>query len=142
MPPKPLFSGLIVDEHGNPVELAYVGDTPCYVVDDAGFRRHIPTEDVDRQILNWMKDAIEEHEDALTDQTAKMLGQDDPFSRAMIQNQLKQIDQQFDNLLNTGIPEEGRAYMGMMGFRVVINHHGEVIEVNQPGMIDDSGGEE
>jgi hypothetical protein len=41
--------------------------------------------------------------------------------------------------LNTGIPEEGRAYMGMMGFRVVINVHGEVIEVNQPGM---AGGEE
>jgi hypothetical protein len=74
-------------------------------------------EDVDRQILNWMKNAIEGHEDLLTEQTAKMLGQEDPFSRAMIQNQLKQIDQQFEQLLNTGIPEEGRAYMGMMGFQ-------------------------
>jgi hypothetical protein len=112
---------------------------PCYVVDDAGFRRHIPSEDVDRQILNWMKNAIEGHEDLLTEQTAKMLGQEDPFSRAMIQNQLKQLDQQFEQLLNTGIPEEGRAYMGMMGFKVTINVHGEVIEVNQPGM---AGGEE
>jgi hypothetical protein len=25
--------------------------------------------------------------------------------------------------------------MGMMGFRVKINVHGEVLEVNQPGMI-------
>lgn len=139
MPSKPLFSGLIVDENEKAVDFAYVGDTPCYVVDDAGFRRHIPSEDVDRQILNWMKNAIEGHEDLLTEQTAKMLGQEDPFSRAMIENQLKQIDQQFEQLLNTGIPEEGRAYMGMMGFRVVINVHGEVIEVNQPGM---TGGEE
>jgi hypothetical protein len=38
--------------------------------------------------------------------------------------------------LNTGIPEEGRAYMGMMGFRVRINVHGEVVDVDQPGMID------
>jgi hypothetical protein len=142
MPAKPLFSGLIVDENGSPVDVSYVGDTPCYVVDDAGFRRHIPTEDVDRQILNWMKEAIEGHEDALTEQTAKMLGQEDPFSRAIIQNQLKQIDQQFEQLLNTGIPEEGRAYMGMMGFRVVINHHGEVIEVNQPGMTSGEEGDE
>jgi hypothetical protein len=139
MPSKPLFNGLIVDENEKAVDFAYVGDTPCYVVDDAGFRRHIPSEDVDRQILNWMKNAIEGHEDLLTEQTAKMLGQEDPFSRAMIENQLKQIDQQFEQLLNTGIPEEGRAYMGMMGFRVVINVHGEVIEVNQPGM---AGGEE
>jgi hypothetical protein len=139
MPAKPLFNGLIVDENDQAVDVAYVGDTPCYVVDDAGFRRHIPTEEVDRQILVWMKGAIEGHEDLLTEQTAKMLGQEDPFSRAMIENQLKQIDQQFEQLLNTGIPEEGRAYMGMMGFRVVINVHGEVLEVIQPGM---AGGEE
>lgn len=139
MPAKPLFAGLIVDENSAPVGIAYIGDTPCYVVDDAGFRRHIPSEDVDRQILNWMKNEIEGHEDVLTEQTAKMLGQEDPFSRAMIQKQLKQIDQQFEQLLNTGIPEEGRAYMGMMGFQVVINLHGDVIDVKQPGM---SGGEE
>jgi hypothetical protein len=25
--------------------------------------------------------------------------------------------------------------MGMTGFKIIINHHGEVIEVEQPGMI-------
>jgi hypothetical protein len=142
MPLKPLFNGLIFDEAGHPVDVAYVGETPCYVVDDAGFRRHIPSVDVDRQIINWMKDAIEGHEDTLTEQTAKMLGQEDPFSVAMIQNQLKNIDQQFEQLLQMGIPEEGRAYMGMMGFKVVINYHGEVLEVNQPGMASGEEGEE
>jgi hypothetical protein len=29
--------------------------------------------------------------------------------------------------------------MGMMGFKVHINLHGDVLEVEQPGMIDDSG---
>ncbi|MEN4043136.1 MAG: hypothetical protein ROW39_12360 [Anaerolineaceae bacterium] len=139
MPAKPLFAGLIVDENSAPVGVTYVGETPCYVVDDAGFRRHIPSEVVDRQILSWMKNQIEGHEDVLTEQTAKMLGQEDPFSFAMILNQLKQIDQQFEHLLNTGIPEEGRAYMGMLGFQVVINLHGDVIDVKQPGII---GGEE
>jgi hypothetical protein len=27
--------------------------------------------------------------------------------------------------------------MGMTGFKVIINHHGEVIEVKQPGLIAD-----
>ena len=76
---------------------------------------------------------IEGHEDELADQTAKMLGQDDIFSRALIENQLKNLDQQFEAVLKAGIPEEGRAYMGMMGFRVKINMHGEVLEVKQPG---------
>jgi hypothetical protein len=136
MPRQPLFAGLIVDERESPVDVAYVGDEPCYVVDDAGFLRHIPSEEVDRQVLENMLEMIEGHENILSEQAAKMLGQEDIFTKAMIENQLKQMDKQFDNLLNTGIPEEGRAYMGMMGFRIKINHHGEVIEINQPGMVD------
>lgn len=128
-----LFAGLVVDENDQVVEVAYVGSDPCYVVNDAGFRRHIPSEQVDRQVLETMKEMVQGHEDALTEQTAKMLGQDDIFTRAIIQNQLKQIDQQFEQILQRGIPEEGRAYMGMMGFRVVINVHGDVVRLEQPG---------
>lgn len=129
---QPVFSGLIVDEFDQAVETAYVGDEPCYVVNDQGFRRHIPSEQVDRQIFDAMMSQVRGNEDQITAQTAKMLGQDDIFSRAMIANQLKNIDQQFDALLQTGIPEEGRAYLGMLGFRVVINLHGEVVRVDQP----------
>jgi len=133
---KALFEGLVIDEYDNPVTVNYVGGDPCYVVNDAGFLRHIPSEDVDRQVLEGMKDLIDGHEDIISEQTAKMLGQEDIFSFAMIANQLKQIDQQFDTLLETGIPQEARAYMGMMGFKIRINVHGEVLEVEQPGMID------
>jgi len=135
MSSQPLFSGLVVDEFDQPVPVVYVGDEPCYVVDDAGFRRHIPCEQVDRQVLETMSEMIQGHEDLLAEQTAKMLGQDDIFSRALIENQLKNLDQQIEAIFKSGIPEEGRAYMGMMGFRVRINVHGEVIEVQQPGVI-------
>jgi hypothetical protein len=108
MPTQPLFSGLVFDEIGNPVGVTYVGSEPCYIVNDSGFQRHIPSEQVDRQVLNMMKEQIEGHEDLLTEQTAKMLGQDDIFSRAIIENQLKNIDQQMENILQTGLPEEGR----------------------------------
>jgi hypothetical protein len=130
---KAVFAGLIVDENDRPVESTYIGEEPTYVVDDAGFKRHIPSQQVDRQVLDFMQHQIEGHEDILSEQTAKMLGQEDIFTRAMIQNQLKNIAQQFETLLQTGIPEDGRAYLGMMGFKIVINVHGDVIEVNQPG---------
>jgi hypothetical protein len=143
MPRKPVFAGLVVDEFDRPVDAAYVGDEPCYVVDDDGFRRHIPSEQVDRQVFEAMQEMIAGHESLISEQTAKMLGQDDIFSIAMIKNQLQQIDKQFDALLDAGIPEEGLAYLGMMGFRIRINVHGEVIEIDQPGMIapDDEGDE-
>jgi hypothetical protein len=133
MPRQALFTGLVVDEVENPVEVVYVGDEPCYVVDDGGFLRHIPSEQVDRQVLQQMRELIEGHEGLISEQAAKMLGQEDIFTVAMLESQLKNMDKQFETILNSGIPEEGRAYMGLMGFRVKINVHGDVLEVNQPG---------
>lgn len=132
MAKKALFAGLVADEYDRPVEVAYVGDEPCYVINDQGFRRHIPSEQVDRQVLGMLREQIDGNEDLLVKQTEKMIGQDDLFSHAMILNQLKNMDQHFEALLQTGIPEEGRAYLGMLGFRVVINFHGEVIRLDQP----------
>ena len=133
---RPLFEGLVFDENDRPVDIVFVGNEPCYVVDDAGFLRHIPTVHVDRQVLNQMREMIEGHEGIISEQASKMLGQDDIFSRALIESQLKNIDKQFDTLFETGIPEEGRAYMGMMGFKIRINVHGDVIDVTQPGIVD------
>ena len=132
---KHMFSGLIVDEFDNPVESAFVGDEAMYVVNDAGFRRHISAEQIDRAVLEIMTSMIEGHEDELSKQAATMLGQDDLFSQAILENQLLNIDQQIDTMLENGIPEEGRAYLGMMGFKIRINLHGELLEVIQPGMI-------
>lgn len=136
MPKHALFSGLIIDEYDRQVDVTYVGEEPCYVVDDAGFRRHIPSEQVDRQVIEALGEMIKGYENEIGEQAAKMLGQDDIFSMAMIASQLKNIDKQIESLMETGIPEEARAYLGMMGFKVRVNVHGEVIAIDQPGMID------
>ncbi|WKZ37697.1 MAG: hypothetical protein QY332_07100 [Anaerolineales bacterium] len=135
----PLFAGLVIDESGKPAESAFIGNEPAYVVDDDGFRRHIPAEQVDRAVLDQMAGMMKGSEDLLSEQTAKMLGQEDPFSKAMIEQQLKNIDKQFDAILQTGLPEDMRAYLGMMGFKVIINYHGEVVRVEQPGAASDEG---
>lgn len=142
MPRLPLFAGLVFDEFDCPAEISYVGDEPCYVVDDAGFRRHIPSEQVDRQVLQHMQSLIKGSEDLISEQAAKMLGQEDVFTVAAIEQRLKNMDKQFDVLLQQGLPEDARAYLGMMGFKVVINYHGEVLRVEQPGAVDDNGSEE
>jgi hypothetical protein len=132
MAKEPLFLGLVVDEDDRAVTSAFIGAEPCYVVNDDGFLRHIPAEEIDRQVLAKMGEMIEGHEDILGEQTAKMLGQDDIFSRAMIQKQLENIEEQFETVLQVGIPEEVRSYIGMMGFKIVINVHGEVLRLEQP----------
>ena len=139
MPRQPLFAGLVIDEFGNVAESALIGDEPCSVVDDAGFRRHIPAEQVDRQVLGQITESMKGSEEYLSEQTAKMLGQEDIFSKAMIEQQLKNIDKQLDQLMQVGIPEDMRAYLGMTGFRIIINVHGEVVRVEQPGIASDEG---
>ena len=139
MPNRPLFEGLVVDENDQPVTTTVVGDESFYVVNDAGFHRHVPSEDVDLQVLELMRGQIEGNEEILGEQTAKMIGQDDIFSVAMIMNQLKNLDKQFDQILKAGIPAEGRAYLGMMGFKIVINIHGEVVRFDQPAAAADDG---
>jgi hypothetical protein len=61
-----------------------------------------------------------------------MIGQEDIFHQGHARTQIKDIDQQFDQLLQIGLPEDTRIYLGMVGFRIVINVHGEVVRVEQP----------
>ncbi len=131
----PLFSGLILDENGKNVDTVTINGEAFYVVDDSGFHRHVPSIDVDRQVFSQLVDQMKGHEDMIIDQAAKMLDQDNLFSRAVLMNQLQNMDKQFDTLIETGIPESSRQYLGMMGFRITINLHGEVINVEQPGRI-------
>lgn len=130
-----LFSGLVVDEFDRPVSSTTIGNEAFYVVNDEGFQRHVPAEGVDRQVLKKMGEMLEGHEEELSQQAAKMLGQDDIFTRAAIEKKLENLDEQFSEVLAVGLPEASRAYLGMSGFKVRINHHGEVLEIQQPGRI-------
>ena len=89
-----------------------------------------------------MQEMMKGSEGLISEQTAKMLGQEDIFSKALIEQQLKNMDQQFDALVQQGIPEEGRAYLGMLGFKIVINLHGEVVRIEQPSASEGGEGED
>ena len=141
MPGYALFAGLVVDENDHPVDSTQIGGEPFYVVDDAGFKRHIPAAQIDRQVLQHMQDMMKGSEGTISEQAAKMLGQEDIFSKAMIELQLKNIDQQFETLMQQGIPEAGRTYLGMLGFKIVINLHGEVLRIEQPSAPEPDRGE-
>jgi len=128
-----LFSGLIVDASDRPVDVTSVGGEAFYVIDDDGFRRHVESEYVDKQVLGHLYEMMQGHEELISEETMKMIGQEDIFTKAMIETSLKNLDNRFDELIDHGMPEEARAWLGMIGFRVVINIHGDVIRVEQPG---------
>ncbi|PWH20961.1 MAG: hypothetical protein DDG58_00165 [Ardenticatenia bacterium] len=124
----PLFSGLVFNEAGEPAEVAYVGDEPHYVILDAGFRRHVPSEYVDRQILKWFQDQLALHRETVTRDVLALLGRDDLFSKAMVDASMKNLDE----LLQYGLPEEARAWLGMLGFQAVVDVHGDLVAILGP----------
>lgn len=123
-----LFAGLIQDEEGNPVDCVMVGDEPNYVIEDAGFRRHVEAQAVDRQVLNLLREQFMAHREIATAAMLEMIGQDDLFTKAMIDASIKNMDQVMDQ----GLPEEARSWLGMLGFRVIVNTHGEVVSLDMP----------
>lgn len=123
-----LFSGLIQDEAGNPVEAVMVSDVPNYVVDDAGFRRHVESEAVDRQVIEMLREQFIAHREIATEAMLQMMGKDDLFTKALIDASIKNMDQ----VLERGLPDDVRAWLGMLGFRVIVNTHGEVVRLDMP----------
>jgi hypothetical protein len=131
---KALFAGLVFDENGNPLETTYLGDDAQYVLDDNGFLRHIDAEVIDRQVLHALQDQVLANKDAVEQGLMKMMGSEDIFTKAAIDKSIQNMDQ----VLTQGIPDDARQMLGMMGFRVVVNYHGEVLRIDQPGVVDDS----
>jgi hypothetical protein len=37
-----------------------------------------------------------------------------------------------DQILEQGLPDDARAWLGMLGFRVIVDTHGEVVELDMP----------
>jgi hypothetical protein len=130
-----LFAGLVYDEHDRLVETRLIGDEAQYVIDDDGFWRHVNSEDVDRQVLGVFLQQLESNKDVAVEQMLNMMGKDDLFTKAAVDASLRNID--MNQIIAQGIPEQARNMLGMLGFRIIINIHGEVIRMDQPSVPDE-----
>ena len=127
-----LFTGLVYDEGEHLVETTVVGEETFYIVDDDGFLRHIEAEYVDRQVLQVFVEQLHENKDLAIEQALRMMGQDDLLTKAALDAQMRNVS--VDQILQQGIPEQAREMMGMVGFRVVIDVHGELVRLDQPAV--------
>ena len=125
-----MFAGLVFDEYENMVETAVVGSDFFYVIDDNGFKRHIDAEEVDRQVLGFFLEQLEDNKEMAVEQMLNMMGKDDLFTKAAVDASLRNVN--MDEIIAQGVPEQARNMLRMLGFRITINLHGEVIKLDQP----------
>ncbi|MBN1641567.1 MAG: hypothetical protein JXA09_10050 [Anaerolineae bacterium] len=125
---RAIFSGLIQNEAGEDVDVVYLGDEAFYVIPDGDFRRHVEAHTVDDEVLRQLREQMAGMQDQIVEGVLQLLGREDLFTKASIDMALKNFDQAF----RSADPEQWKPWLGMMGFRVIVNVHGEVVEIESP----------
>lgn len=124
-----LFANLVFNEEDEPVTVVYLDDEPHYVIPDTGFRRHVEATHIDRQVVTMIREQILAQRELVTEGILQMLDQDDLFTKALVDASIEHLD---DRLFEQGLPPEARAWLGMLGFKIVVNHHGDVVRLDMP----------
>jgi hypothetical protein len=119
------------------VENTFIGAEPHYVIIDDGFRHHVAAEVIDRQVVEWLTGQAQANKVLVSEGILKMLGKDDLFTKAMVDSSINHMDQ----VMQQGIPDDARILLGMMGFKIIVNYHGELVNLDMPAQ-EMPGGEE
>jgi len=90
---KPLFANLVYDEEGKQVETTFIGTEPNYVILDGDFKRHVAAEEIDRQVVEIIQQHAQANKELVSDQIMNMIGQDDLFTKAMIDSSIGNMEQ-------------------------------------------------
>lgn len=133
-----MFAGLVFDQTGQVAEVTHVGENACYVVYEDDFKRHIDAELVDRQVLRFMRQQVESNRDLAVGAMLDMMGRDDLFTKVAVESTIDRMEE----AVGQPIPEDARQWLGLLGFKIVIDDQGMVVDIQMPaGAIDDEGGE-
>ncbi len=136
---KALFEGLVRDENGDACMVGHVGADPVYIVSDGGFTYHVDAHRVDEQVMAVFAEQVKDHQPEVSEGILKMMGKADLFMKAQVDSNLKNFDKNMDSIYQIGIPENARVMLGMMGFHVIINRHGEMVRLELPSQSGPTG---
>jgi hypothetical protein len=125
---KAVFANLVYGEDGEPVENTFIGTEPYYIIMDGDFKRHVAAEFIDRQVIDWLQGQVSAHKGLVAENIMGLLGQDDLFTKAMIDSSIEHMDE----AMAQGLPDDARMMLGMMGFKITVNIHGEVVTLDMP----------
>ena len=139
MAPTAMFEGLVVDDNGRVAEVDFVGANACYVVFDEDFKRYVDAAQVDRQVLRFMREQMDDNRQMAVGALLDMMGKDDIFTKAAVESTIDHME----DAVGQPIPADARQWLGMLGFRITIDFHGDVVDIQLPsGPAEDDGGGE
>jgi hypothetical protein len=75
-----------------------------------------------------LREQVEDNREMAVEQMLQMMGQDDVFTKAAVESSINRME----DAVGQPIPEDARQWLGMLGFKIVIDMHGSVVDVQMP----------
>jgi len=132
---QPLFADLVFNESGERTKVVYIGATPYYAIPEDDFLRHVEAEHIDSQIVASLQERIRAMSDLVTENAIRLLGQEDLFTRASIEQAIENMHR----ILEPGAVDvdQLRTALWMAGFAAVVDVHGDLVRLEVPGWEED-----
>ncbi|NLG51863.1 MAG: hypothetical protein GX552_17295 [Chloroflexi bacterium] len=125
---RALFEGLVYNEAGEPAQVVVIGGEAHYAIPDDGFLRHVQAQQIDDAVIAHIKERITSMQDELVHAMLQMLGKDDIFTKAALAASVRNIDQQ----IRQSDPDQWAPWLKLYGFRVIVDVHGEIVDILYP----------
>jgi len=125
---KALFPGLVYGESGEVADVVHIGDEAFYVILDDGFRRHVEASTIDNAVIADLQEHILSMREEIVPGMLQMLGKTDLFTKAAVDSSIRNLD----TGIRQGNPEQWAPMLKLLGFRVVVDIHGNVVEMIYP----------
>ncbi len=122
------FAGLVKDPRGQAVEVRRIGGNEFYVVREDDFDWHIEASKVDAAVWQYMKEQFTRLKGDILPHALEAMGQGDPFTLAAIESAIDNMDK----VDAVHLPSEQKDMLALVGFHIVIDYHGDVLEVAMP----------
>ncbi len=123
-----LFPGLVYNEAGQLAEVVTIGGVAHYAIPDDGFLRHVEARGIDDAVLTALQEQVSSMKDELVPAMLSMLGKDDIFTKAALDASIRNLKES----VRSSESHDWLPWLRLLGFRVVVNVHGEVMEIIYP----------
>lgn len=133
-----LFPGLVYNEQGEPAEVVYIGGVAHYAIPDMGFLRHVEAYRIDNAVIAALKEQVTSMQDEVVRGMLQVLGTDDLFTKAAIDASIRNLDKN----IRQSSTSQWVPWLKLFGFRVVVNVHGEIVEIIYPEAPPEQGGDD
>ncbi len=131
-----VFPGLVYNEAGQEAPVVMIGGVAHYAIPDEGFMRHVEAYLIDDQVIAALQEQMLDMREELVEQLLAMMGTDDILAKAALEASIRNMRQS----IRQSDPSQWAPVLQLYGFRIIVNVHGEVVEIIQPspqGMDDD-----